>query len=98
MFAELNQAQAEAAGIVEGPVLVIAGAGTGKTRTLIHRLVRLVNTGISPQSILLLTFTRRAAQEMINITSCDFKEFAAYMCKNYGEAAFNDGFKTIKTH
>ncbi|MDP7399245.1 MAG: ATP-dependent helicase [Lentisphaeria bacterium] len=69
MSAELNQAQAEAAGIVEGPVLVIAGAGTGKTRTLIHRLVSLVNKGVSPQSILLLTFTRRAAQEMIRRTA-----------------------------
>jgi hypothetical protein len=35
----------------------------------------------------------QAAQEMINITSCDFKEFSSYMVKNYGEAAFNDGFK-----
>lgn len=39
-----------------------------------------------------------AQQEMINITSCDFKEFSAYMVKNYGEQAFNDGFKTIKQY
>lgn len=39
-----------------------------------------------------------ATQEMINITSCDFKEFSAYMVKNYGDHAFNDGFKTIKTY
>lgn len=35
---------------------------------------------------------------MINITSCDFKDFSAYMIKNYGEQAFNDGFKTIKNY
>lgn len=61
----LNPAQDEAAKIVDGAVLVVAGAGTGKTRTLVHRLVNLVNSGVAPQSILLLTFTRRAAQEMV---------------------------------
>lgn len=62
---DLNEAQREAAEILEGPVLVIAGAGTGKTHTLVHRLVKLVQAGIRPESILLLTFTRRAAEEMI---------------------------------
>ena len=47
-----------------GPLLVIAGAGTGKTMTLAHRVAHLVIQGISPERILLLTFTRRAAQEM----------------------------------
>ncbi len=47
-----------------GPLLVIAGAGTGKTNTLAHRVAHLVLEGVSPQRILLLTFTRRAAQEM----------------------------------
>jgi DNA helicase-2/ATP-dependent DNA helicase PcrA len=49
----------------KGPLLVIAGAGTGKTRTLIYRVARLVETGVPPASILLLTFTRRAAEEML---------------------------------
>jgi DNA helicase-2/ATP-dependent DNA helicase PcrA len=49
-----------------GPVLVIAGAGSGKTKTLSHRVAHLVVNGVDPQRILLLTFTRRAAQELIN--------------------------------
>ena len=47
-----------------GPLLVIAGAGTGKTMTLAHRVAHLVIEGVSPERVLLLTFTRRAAQEM----------------------------------
>lgn len=61
----LNPGQLQAAYHRNGPALIIAGAGTGKTRTLIYRLARLVESGVDPQSILLLTFTRRAAREMI---------------------------------
>jgi len=66
VFAGLNTEQAEAVRVIDGPALVIAGAGTGKTRTLIHRLVHLVQSGVPPQNVLLLTFTRRAANEMID--------------------------------
>ncbi len=62
---ELNPAQYEAAVHRDGPALVIAGAGTGKTRTLTYRVARLIETGIPAPSILLLTFTRKAAQEML---------------------------------
>jgi DNA helicase-2/ATP-dependent DNA helicase PcrA len=62
---ELNPAQLDAATHPGGPLLVIAGAGTGKTRTLIHRVGHLLATGVAPERILLLTFTRRAAQEML---------------------------------
>ncbi|MFQ5904190.1 MAG: UvrD-helicase domain-containing protein, partial [Candidatus Binatia bacterium] len=66
---ELNEAQYQAATAIEGPLLVIAGAGTGKTRTLVYRVARLVETGVDPRSILLLTFTRRAAEEMLRRAS-----------------------------
>src|SRR6202167_3752378 len=52
-------------GITAGPMLILAGAGTGKTNTLAHRTAHLVLNGVDPARILMLTFTRRAAQEMI---------------------------------
>jgi DNA helicase-2/ATP-dependent DNA helicase PcrA len=64
--AHLNQAQYEAATATDGPVLVIAGAGTGKTRVIEYRVLSLITKGIPPDSILLLTFTRRAAREMLD--------------------------------
>lgn len=61
----LNEAQLEAVTCGDGSVLVVAGAGSGKTRTIVYRLAWLVEHGLSPESILLLTFTRKAAQEML---------------------------------
>jgi DNA helicase-2/ATP-dependent DNA helicase PcrA len=66
---ELNSAQYEAATTVEGPLLIIAGAGTGKTRTLVYRVAHLIEISVDPRSILLLTFTRRAAEEMLRRAS-----------------------------
>ena len=65
----LNERQLEAVFHDNGPALVVAGAGTGKTRTLVHRVARLVESGVKPSEILLLTFTRRAAKEMLNRAS-----------------------------
>jgi DNA helicase-2/ATP-dependent DNA helicase PcrA len=69
----LNQEQLRAAtygqiaecGLTSGPLLIIAGAGTGKTNTLAHRVAYLLLNGVPPERILLMTFTRRAAQEML---------------------------------
>ncbi len=62
----LNEAQYAAATSGDGPTLVVAGAGSGKTRTIVYRLAWLAERGVSPESMLLLTFTRKAAREMLH--------------------------------
>jgi DNA helicase-2/ATP-dependent DNA helicase PcrA len=95
--AALNEAQYEAATTVDGPVLVVAGAGSGKTRTLVYRVAHLVERGVSPSAILLLTFTRRAAEEMLRragalVAGCErvaggtFHSFANTTLRQYARA------------
>jgi DNA helicase-2/ATP-dependent DNA helicase PcrA len=62
---ELNDEQREVVLAGKGPILVIAGAGSGKTRTLVYRVSRLIESGLDPSRILLLTFTNKAAREML---------------------------------
>ena len=92
----LNPEQREAATTINGPVLIIAGAGSGKTTTLIHRVAYMIDNGIEPSSILLLTFTNEAAKNMIekasknsnskceNITACTYHSFCVKLLRNYG--------------
>lgn len=63
---ELNAPQLEAVKQKDGAILVIAGAGSGKTKTLTYRVARLIEDGVNPKNILLLTFTKKAAQEMLS--------------------------------
>ncbi|NQT15256.1 MAG: UvrD-helicase domain-containing protein, partial [Planctomycetes bacterium] len=65
VLADLNPQQREAVQHGQGPLLIVAGAGTGKTATLVHRVAWLIANGVEPARVLLLTFTRRAAAEML---------------------------------
>lgn len=104
---ELNPSQYEAASAVEGIYLIIAGAGTGKTRTLVYRVARLIELGNDPASILLLTFTRKASNEMMRRASmllddrCSkirggtFHSFANITLRKYARAVGLDSNFTI---
>ena len=92
---ELNENQLRAVKKKDGAVLVIAGAGSGKTKTLTYRVARLIEDGVAPENILLLTFTKKAAAEMLNRAStvldnrCEkvaggtFHSFANYLLRKY---------------
>lgn len=104
---ELNPSQFEAASAVNGCFLIIAGAGTGKTRTLVYRVARLIELGHDPNSILLLTFTRKAANEMMKrasmllddrcskISGGTFHSFANLTLRKYARAIGLDSSFTI---
>src|SRR6266576_4195249 len=99
LAAELNSQQAAAAPYGDGPLLIIAGAGTGKTRTLVYRVAHLIERGVAAERILLLTFTRRAAQEMLSraerlvggnskrVVGGTFHATAHRLLRRYGQAA-----------
>jgi len=105
---ELNEQQFMAVSNINGPQLVIAGAGSGKTRTLVYRAAYLVEHGIAPESILLLTFTRKSASEMLRrasgildgrclkISGGTFHSFAnATLRKHGGNIGYSDNFTIV---
>ncbi len=105
---QLNPAQYEAVSAIEGSYLVIAGAGSGKTRTLVYRVARLIELGNDPTSILLLTFTRKAAKEMMDrasllldnrcskINGGTFHSFANITLRKYAKAVgLENGFTIL---
>ena len=79
---ELNSEQYAVVTQAEGPSLVLAGAGSGKTRTLVYRVAYLLAKGISPQNILLVTFTNKAARTMQNRVEMLLKSKPKKMIKN----------------
>ena len=99
-YSKLNPSQYEATMHVNGPLLILAGAGTGKTATLTYRLAHLLEEGISPENILLLTFTNKAANEMqrraqsmlgtdydlSNLMASTYHSFAVKILKQYGSS------------
>jgi len=105
---ELNAAQLEVVDSHFGSVLVVAGAGTGKTRTLVYRVAKMIESGINPEEILLMTFTRKAAQEMIRRVSIligaeaervqggTFHSFANNVLRKYSERlSYQNNFSII---
>ncbi len=76
----LNEAQRDAVKTISGPVLILAGAGTGKTRTVTCRIAHMVERGVNPRGILALTFTNKAANEMAErVAGLVDKKFARQM-------------------
>ena len=95
MLEDLNKEQLRAVKNIYGPMLVIAGAGSGKTRTLVNRIVYMMKKDIDPEHILLLTFTRKAAREMLERASKATNED----CDNIEGGTFHSfALKTLKKH
>ena len=103
----LNDEQFQAANILDGPGLIIAGAGSGKTLTVTYRTARLIEKGINPENILLITFTNKAANEMKQricglipdgnkVTAQTFHSFCANILRKYAKVVgYNSNYTII---
>ncbi len=97
-LAELNPDQRAAVTYGEGPLLVVAGAGTGKTRTLAYRVAYLVSTGADPGRIMLLTFTRRAAQDMLARAAAIVSRAGLALRHVWGGTFHSVAHRLLRTH
>lgn len=96
-YSGLNKEQLEAVNTIDGPVLLIASAGTGKTYAATYRMAHLIEIGVPSKNILMLTFTNKAANEMLkraqklcgsdisDLTACTYHSFCAHLLRQFGE-------------
>ena len=95
-LSNLNKEQQKAVKLLNGPVLCLAGAGSGKTTTLTYRVANLIENGVNPASIILLTFTKKSANDMLlrvneligdagkKVTGGTFHHFASILISKFG--------------
>lgn len=98
-LADLNEKQQEAVLQTEGPVLILAGAGAGKTKTVTYRILHLIKQGIAPHNILAITFTNKAAKEMRDrVMSLIAKDKELNLPISFNERPFVSTFHALGVH
>ncbi len=97
---QLNDKQKEAVLYTDGPLLIVAGAGAGKTKTITHRIIHLIHNGINPSSILAVTFTNKAAKEMRDrvLTLLEERVHGVSAPITHGSVPFVSTFHSLGVH